>query len=70
MMAQEQVGHSQNWNLAEVREALSWYEKSLSVWAQKQKLNEVMDDESGDPKLVAAAKARADDVLNGRTGQR
>jgi eukaryotic-like serine/threonine-protein kinase len=65
IMAQAQRGQSDRWNLAEVREARSWYEKSLNVWAQKQRLNEVMDDESGDPKLVAAAKARADDVLAG-----
>src|SRR5579862_6508093 len=64
-MALAQTGHPAQWNLAEVREARSWYEKSLNLWAQKQKLNEVMDDESGDPKLVAAAKVHADDVLAG-----
>ena len=62
-MALAQTGHPAHWNLAEVREARSWYEKSLNVWTQKQKMNEVMDDESGDPKLVAAAKVRAEDVL-------
>ena len=62
-MALAQTGHPAQWNLAEVREARSWYEKSLNVWAQKQKLNEVMDDESGDPKLVVAAKNRADEAL-------
>jgi len=64
-MALAQTGHPAHWNLGDVREARSWYEKSLDVWAQKQKLNEVMDDESGDPKLVAAAKVHADDVLAG-----
>jgi eukaryotic-like serine/threonine-protein kinase len=70
MMAQAQPVHSAHWNLADVREARSWYDKSLNVWAQKEKLNEVMDDESGDPKLVAAAKARAEDVLAGRAHQK
>jgi non-specific serine/threonine protein kinase/serine/threonine-protein kinase len=65
IMAQAQAGNPEHWNLAEVREARSWYERSLNMWAQKQKLNEVMDDESGDPKLVAAAKAHTDDVLAG-----
>jgi len=64
-MALAQRGHPAHWDLGDVREARSWYEKSLNVWAQKQKLNEVMDDESGDPKLVAAAKVHADDVLAG-----
>lgn len=64
-MALAQTGHSTHWNLEEVREARAWYEKSLTVWARMQKLHEVMDDESGDPKLVAAAKARADEILAG-----
>jgi tetratricopeptide (TPR) repeat protein len=69
-MALAQTGHPAHWSLAEVREARSWYEKSLNVWAQKQKLNEVMDDESGDPKLVAAAKVHAEDVLAGLSPQK
>src|SRR5262249_50801422 len=65
IMTQAQAGNSEHWNSVEVREARSWYEKSLNMWAQKQKLKEVMDDESGDRKLVAAAKAHAEDVLTG-----
>jgi tetratricopeptide (TPR) repeat protein len=64
-MALAQTGHPAHWKLEGVREARSWFEKSLNVWEQKEHLKEVMDDESGDPKLVAAAKARADDILAG-----
>ena len=65
IMAQAEAGDSQHWNVSRVREARSWYEKSLNVWAQKEKLAEVASDESGDRKQVVAAKAHADDVLAG-----
>jgi len=53
-----------NWDPKLVREARSWYEKSADVWAQKQKLAEIANDESGEPKIVLAARSRCDEILN------
>jgi non-specific serine/threonine protein kinase/serine/threonine-protein kinase len=54
-----------HWNLPDVREAISWYDKSLTVWKQKEKIGEVEKDEHGEPGTVLAARSRCEAILAG-----
>lgn len=48
---------------AKWREARSWYEKSLAVWAEKEKRNELESDERDERQQVLTQIARCDAEL-------